>query len=41
VPNPEEYEKLCDLNTIIESANAICRGIADSIPSSGEETKAE
>ena len=41
VPNPEEYEKLCDLNTIIESANAICRGIADSIPSSGEETNAE
>ena len=39
VPNPVEYEELCDLNNIIESANAICEGIIASIPADAEPAK--
>lgn len=33
VPNPAEYEALCSMDSIIESANAICEGIVASLPS--------
>lgn len=32
VPNPAEYEDLCDITSIIEAANGICEGIITSIP---------
>ncbi len=36
VPNPAEYEKLCDPYVIIQTANGICQGIIDTIGGSAE-----
>ncbi len=38
VPNPAEYEQLCDISTIIKTANGICQGIIASIPGEEAET---